>query len=223
MDARTYLVAVGINDYSSFEAKVPNLKLPVNDAKSIVNLYSHNTSVDYAQLLDKDATNERILKAMNKVFQMAKADDIIVFFFSGHGYNGGVCGSDKKISYNEIRSLMSKSKSNTKILFVDACKSGGFRTVKEAENRKSADSKFVFFLAARTNENSIERIDMQNGLFTEYLIKGLKGNADSNHDRKISTKELFDFVNTRVSIQSQENQHPVMWGNYDDSTIIMQW
>lgn len=64
---------------------------------------------------------------------------------------------------------------------------------------------------------------MKNGFFTEYLVKGLKGNADSNRDRKITTKELFDFVNSRVAIQSNGLQHPVMWGNFNDSTIIIEW
>lgn len=64
---------------------------------------------------------------------------------------------------------------------------------------------------------------MKNGFFTEYLVKGLKGNADTNRDRKITTKELYDFVRCRVAIQSNGLQHPVMCGNFNDSTIIIEW
>ena len=64
---------------------------------------------------------------------------------------------------------------------------------------------------------------MKNGFFTEYLVSGLKGNADENKDRAITTKELYEFVSKRVGIQSRDLQHPVMWGNFNDSTIIMNW
>lgn len=56
--AKDYLVSVGINDYSSFPSKLGNLMLPVNDAKSLANLYANHGDVDYALLLDKDATKQ---------------------------------------------------------------------------------------------------------------------------------------------------------------------
>ena len=64
---------------------------------------------------------------------------------------------------------------------------------------------------------------MQNGYFTEYLKKGLRGNADVNKDRTITAKELFDFVHNGVSKISSEKQHPVMWGNFDDNMPVMKW
>lgn len=81
----------------------------------------------------------------------------------------------------------------------------------------------MLLLSSRTNENSIERYDMKNGFFTEYLRKGLSGNADANRDRTITAKELFDFVSKGVADISNDKQHPVMWGNFEDSMPVMKW
>jgi len=224
ISARDYLVSIGINDYSAFPDRLGNLILPVSDAKAIANLYASHGSVDYALLTNLDATRNKILKAMRQVYSKATSIDRIVFFFSGHGYKDGICASDGKLSYDDIRSVIKAYPSDVKIVFVDACHSGSIRKQNSSKsNKKGTHSEFVFFLASRTNESSIERKDMNNGVFTEYLTKGLRGNADGNRDRQITAKELFDFVQKRVIIQSEERQHPVMWGNYSDSTVIIKW
>lgn len=226
VNAKTYLVSVGIADYSAFPQKVPNLHLTTKDAQTIVDLYSKNASVDYAILLDGRATKDRILRAIKKVFNKASSEDIVVFFFSGHGYPGGFCAYDGNLGYDEVRKAMSHSKSKSKMMFVDACRSGGMRVDRSTTQNAVASAKkanVMLFLSSRNNENSIERGDMKNGFFTTYLQKGLKGNADSNRDRVISAKELFDFVHNGVSKISDGKQHPVMWGNFNDNMTVMKW
>lgn len=226
VNARTYLVSVGIADYSGFPQKMNNLRLTTKDAQTIVDLYSQNTSVDYSILLNDKATKNRILRAIKKVFNKASEDDIVVFFFSGHGYPGGFCAYDGNLGYDEVRKAMSESMSKNKMMFVDACRSGGIRVDKtEAQGSINVAKKanVMLFLSSRNNENSIERRDMKNGFFTTYLQKGLRGNADSNRDRVITARELFDFVHNGVSKVSGGKQHPVMWGNFNDNMIVMKW
>lgn len=226
VNARTYLVSVGIADYSGFPQKINNLRLTTADAKTIVDLYSKNTSVDYSILLNEKATKDRILRAIKKVFNKASEGDIVVFFFSGHGYPGGFCAYDGNLGYDEVRKAMSQSKSKNKMMFVDACRSGGMRvdeTAAQGAITAAKKANVMLFLSSRNNENSIERRDMKNGFFTTYLQKGLKGNADSNRNKVITAKELFDFVHSGVSQISGGKQHPVMWGNFDDNMMVMKW
>lgn len=223
---RTYLVSIGIADYSAFPGKLENLRLTEADAKAIAALYAENTSVDYALLLNQDASRNKILKAIKKVFSKATPDDRVVFFFSGHGYPGGFCASDGKVSYSEVRNAMATSKSNTKLMFIDACRAGGMRvTPEEAQTAVNAAQKanVMLFLSSRNNENSIEHPSMANGLFTAYLLKGLKGGADADRNRIITAKELFKFVHDGVVSISNEKQHPVMWGNFKDNMTIVKW
>ncbi len=226
VNARTYLVSVGIADYSAFPQKVNSLTLTVKDAQTIVDLYTKNTSVDYSILLNEKATRSRIIRAIKKVFNKASEGDIVVFFFSGHGYPGGFCAYDGNIGYDEVRKAMSESKCKNKMMFVDACRSGGMRVDNSsAQGAITAANKanVMLFLSSRNNENSIERRSMKNGFFTTYLQKGLRGNADSDRNRIITAKELFDFVHNGVSQISGGQQHPVMWGNFDDNMIVMKW
>lgn len=225
-NARTYLVSVGIADYSGYPSKIRNLRITTNDAKTIASLYSRNTSVDYALLLNDKATKARIVKAIKKVFDKAGEDDIIVFFFSGHGYPGGFCAYDGNLSYSEVRKAMSQSKSRNKMMFVDACRSGGIRVDESAASGATSSAKsanVMLFLSSRNNENSIEKRGMQNGFFTTYLQLGLRGNADADRNRVITARELFDFVYKGVTEISGGEQHPVMWGRFNDNMPVMKW
>ena len=225
-NARTYLVSVGIADYSGYPHKINNLNLTTKDAQTIVDLYSRNKSVDYTLLLNEKATKNRIIRAMKKVYSKAKENDIVVFFFSGHGYPGGFCAYDGNVNYSEIRTVMSKNRSRNKMMFIDACRSGGMRVDEASEQQAITAAKnasIMLFLSSRNNENSIERNGMSNGFFTHYLQKGLRGNADVNRNRIITAKELYTFVHNGVVQLSKGMQHPVMWGNFSDNMIVMKW
>ena len=50
-----------------------------------------------------------------------------------------------------------------------------------------------------------------------------QGNADTDRDRVITAKELFDFVSGGVVKISDGKQHPVMWGNFSDDMVVMKW
>lgn len=225
-NARTYLVSVGIADYSGYPTEIPNLRLTTNDALAFVDLYSRNTSVDYSILLNEKATKDRIVRAIRKVFSRAGENDIVVFFFSGHGYPGGFCAYDGNISYDQIRKAMSQSRSKNKMMFVDACRSGGMRvntTTVQGAVAAAKKANVMLFLSSRNNENSIETSRMQNGFFTAYLQEGLRGKADADRNRIITARELFNYVHRGVSQISEDKQHPVMWGNFDHNMPVMKW
>jgi uncharacterized caspase-like protein len=46
------------------------------------------------------------------------------------------------------------------------------------------------------------------GVFTYYLLQGLAGAADSNHDGTVTTGELFAFLQKTVAHATNERQHP---------------
>ena len=223
-EAKTYLVSVGIADYPGTQN---DLRLPANDAKAIVWVYRKNTDVECRQLLNSLATKKAIVEAMTSVFSKADVNDIVVFFFSGHGYKGGFRAYDAHISYKEIRNAMAKSKCKNKMIFADACFSGKLREDNASSSTSAMNAarkaNVMLFLSSRSNETSLERSDMSNGFFTAYLQNGLRGNADANRDRTITAKELFDFVSKGVASLSGDRQHPVMWGKFDDNMPVMIW
>ncbi len=223
--AKIYLVSVGIADYPGTEN---DLALPARDAQAITWVYSKNSGMKYCMLLDRQATRSRIIAAMNKVFAMAGADDIVVFFYSGHGYAGGFCAYDGYLAYEDIRKAMARSRCKNKMIFADACYAGKMRSDVSAIDSGAAQSaarkaNVMLFLSSRSDEYSIENPGMANGFFTTYLQKGLRGGADRNKDRIITARELFDYVHRNVVELSNGRQHPVMWGKFADNMPVIRW
>lgn len=221
--AKVYLVSVGISDYPGQEK---DLNLPVADARTITQLYRKNTSVVFSQLLNNKATKSNIVKAMRKVFSRAGTNDIVVFFFSGHGYPGGFLAYDGEMDYSFVRRGMAVSRSRNKMIFADACFSGKIRNDRRNTSGSVASARkasVMLFLSSRSGETSIERMGMSNGFFTTYLQRGLRGGADANRDRIITAKELFNYVSSGVARISGNKQHPVMWGRFSDSMPVMKW
>lgn len=223
LQAKVYLVSVGITDYPGTSM---DLTLPAKDAETITWLYSKNTSVEYSQLLNEQATMQNITSSIRKTFEKANTDDIIVLFFSGHGYPGGFVAYDGQLTYAQVRKAMKISNCKNKMIFADACFSGKIRTngrTSQSSEQAAKKANVMLFLSSRSDETSIERRGMQNGFFTTYLQKGLRGGADKNRDRIITAKELYDYVHDGVVKISNGKQHPVMWGNQDDNMPVMKW
>ncbi len=227
LNAKVYLVSVGVNDYSNYPGGCNNLTLSIKDAKAVAHLYGKNTATEYSLLTDGDATRARIKAAITQVLGKAGENDIVVFYFSGHGYPGGFCASDGRLNYSEIRKAMSTSRCKNKMMFIDSCHSGGMRQNKSQSSSAAVNqakkANVMLFLSSRDSEISRENRQLDNGLFTAFLLKGLKGGADVNRDRTITARELYDYVHRNVTNTSSDTQHPVMWGKFNNTMPVMQW
>ena len=69
----------------------------------------------------------------------------------------------------------------------------------------------IVFSSSKGGELSYERSDIQNGLFTEYIIKALTTNeADKDGNGIVSTDELRQYVSEQVAKASGDLQHPTV-------------
>lgn len=223
LHAETYVVCVGIGNYA--DSKIQNLAKTEGDAKAMAEFYKKGTQ-NVIAITGKYATKAQIIKSLNSQFARAKAEDKIVFYFSGHGYQGGFCPYDYVdigggLSYIEVLRIMNASKAKTKIIFADACHSGAIRNNSQSTQPK-ADN-VLMFLSSRGNEQSAESPFMANGIFTKYLLQGLSGKADANKDRRINARELFNYVSSGVKSKTKNQQHPVMWGKFDNNLTIVEY
>lgn len=222
-NAETYVVCVGIGHYA--DPKVSNLTKTENDAKAMAAFYKKGTA-NVELIIGSAATKKQILRTLASQFSRAEAGDRIVFFFSGHGYPGGFCPYDMSrmedgLTYAEVISVMKRSEAKNKFIFADACNSGSIR--QNDSSSKPQPGNVMLFLSSRSRESSIESPFMANGYFTKYLLRGLRGGADENRDRKITASELFKFVSRGVVSQSGDRQHPVMWGNFDNDLVVVSY
>jgi uncharacterized caspase-like protein len=73
-----------------------------------------------------------------------------------------------------------------------------------------------FFTSTSDNQYSQEsELWEGHGVFTHFLLKGLRGDADTNKDRKISLGELIPFVTEGVRRETKDRQTPVLCGRFD--------
>jgi uncharacterized caspase-like protein len=79
-------------------------------------------------------------------------------------------------------------------------------------------------LSSDKDQTSLEISSLNQGVFSYYLIAGLKGAADKNSDNTITISELYYYVrdNTYAFVKgrSKERQTPILFGSFDREMII---
>lgn len=221
---KTYVVAVGLTDYDKEKNSLP---CSVDDARAISNFFDKYTDSEIFMLKNENATRAHILTVLKKLFAKSTEADEVVFAYSGHGFDGGLScyDSDKVILCSEIQEIMRNVKARRKVMFIMACHSGSFAkkygSAARNNDYKSKKSNVMLYLSSRANESSWENTGMVNSYFFNRLIQGLKGAADANRDRKVTARELFNFVNRAVINDTNGVQHPQMYGNFPDDMVVV--
>ena len=218
VQAKVYLVSVGVADYPGTKN---DLRISDNDAKTIAKVFNATKDASVSVLVNKDATQSALLSAMHTMFEDAGSDDAVILYFSGHGTPGAIVCYDGLLTYQHIFKMLKGCKATRKIIIADACYAGKMRTNNQQSTSYNSQN-VMLFLSSRTNETSQET-RYQNSMFTIFLERGLRGGADVNKDRRITARELYDFVHKGVIEASKNKQHPVMWGKFDNNMTVIKW
>ena len=218
LQAKTYLVCVGIADYLGTKN---DLRISDNDAKTIAKVFLATKDASVKVLTNEDATQSALLSTMHTLFEDAQSDDAVVLYFSGHGTPGALVCHDGLLTYQHICKMLKGCKASRKVIIADACYAGKMRTNNQQTSSYNSQN-VMLFLSSRTNEVSRES-RYKNSLFTIFLERGLRGGADTNRDRYITARELYDFVHKGVIEASGNKQHPVMWGKFDNNMTVINW
>lgn len=232
-----YVVVVGVSRY---DGPGMNLNYAATDAEefSLQMLRMGIPAKNIALLTNEEATRANILKAANNLYAYATAKDEIIFFFSGHGSYRCFIPYDKTngvLWHSEVKATFKNSKAATKLLFADACYSGSMKSGKATpppttqrdiekyyKNLTGENLQIAVFVSSRNNQTSIEDPTLKSGLFTYYLLQSLKGLGDSNQDRQITLKEMYDYVSKQVTLHDS-GQVPVMFGKFNPNLVIVRY
>ena len=74
--------------------------------------------------------------------------------------------------------------------------------------------------ASAANEVSAEDDALQHGIFTYYLIEGLRGRADYDSDGLITVDEAYRYVSEEVPKATAQEQHPVKKGSVEGQLVL---
>lgn len=182
------------------------------------------------KLIDEDATYSGILSAMRNLYSKANANDLILFYFSGHGIEGAFLPTDydgirNQLAHTEVMDIFQKSPARHRLIIADACHS----EMEVAENRSSGDNYLLQYyknilnssggwallMSSKYTERSIERGGWRHGVFSFFLIEGLKGAADNNSDGYVTLAEVADYVIEKVKADTRGYQTPVLENHLD--------
>ncbi len=186
-------------------------------------------------LIDENATHDNILAAMRDTYAQADENDVILFYFSGHGLPGAFLpvdydGSEQALKHDEVHEALQLSRSRHKLVIADACHSGSLAARSGGSNEQlltdyysalhNASSSTALMMSSKGEEISMEDGGLRSGVFSHYLIRGMKGEADANHDRIVSIQELFAYVHREVRGYTGNIQTPTLTGSYDEQMPI---
>ena len=138
---------------------------------------------------------------------------------------------------DEFQTIFDRIEADRVVVFLDACYSGaaGGRTFASRRTRAArVDEVFLDRLtrskgraivtASRASEVSLEVPELGHGLFTHYLVQGLRGAADLDRDGIVSLQEVYQYLEQQVTQKSRSiggNQHPVMKGEIEGLLPLM--
>ncbi len=185
-------------------------------------------------LIDEDATKDNILNALQETLLQADENDVIVFYYSGHGLAGSFIpvdydGFNNRLLHDDIKHIFEKSKAKHKMIFADACYSGSLLAMKSVVNSmmkkyyksfEKTKGGLAFFTSSQGEEISLEDGGLRQGIFTHFLIRGLNGEADANGNKIVTIKELSAFVSKEVRTYTAKVQTPILTGTYDTNMPV---
>lgn len=162
--------------------------------------------------LNEEVTIANIVNSIDWLANESDENDVIVFFYAGHGLNFGErrfrftpAKHGKltdylfdKISDIELSKELDKCKSDHIVIILDCCWSAGMTALIKPGRILIAAGGKIFFCYADWDPN------VESGIFSHYLHLGLEGSADvkGNNDGIVSAEEIFYYAHKPTMIHS---------------------
>lgn len=214
MAGRYRALLIGNSTYPADEHNLQTLKGPVKDI-AVLNraLADRDTGLfaDGDVTLLPEATSIRAIRALGRFFTTADRDDVLLFYFSGHGKldQGGrlhLCMQDTDstdllstaVSSTRINEFADASRARNVVIVLDCCYAGAFRGA-DLPDAVAGPGRYVLTSCRGTQLANDATVDNGTSLFTQYLVDGLLGAAvDQDHDGYVSFSDLYGYVDRRL-------------------------
>lgn len=232
-----YLLAVGVSQYQ--DPKIPNLTYAAKDAGDAYDLLTSQRALYkhiVAKLLqNRQATKSNIERWFEAGCRVAKPQDTLIFYFSGHGtvdpesgeqylavaHDTDVANLGETAVPMSGLDFLGKIRADHALIILDTCHAAGVADFASSPNGPSFFMLFEQFVtlrnkllltSSRTSEESWELLKLDNGVFTHLFLKGLKGDADANQNGRVTVEEVFRYVKDGTEKLTKGIQHPELAG-----------
>lgn len=241
---KLHIMAVGIGNYKNsgieklhYAASDAAMVAEVLDTLRAMNLDLYDKGGCHFLLADEEATRGRILKCLDDIRYEADAGDIVMVYMSGHGkyveftsqryflpydVEDDMYIESTAISYADLKGKLKQleDKECKVIVYMDACYAGEMYYTKAA-NDFIGDSEpaVIGFYSSTRNQPSLEKVELNHGVFTYALLNGIKGGA-SDSNGNVTITSLGDYITEQVRIESQGRQTPKVDNGGEDFILF---
>ncbi len=225
---KAWAVLVGVNQY--IDPSIANLSVCVDDVTAIQEQLAGRYQL--ARLLT-DAkpehlpTRSNIMGELSTVAQAASEDDLLLFYFSGHGMardgESYLLAHDTRlaalkhtaVAMRDVREIIEQSPAHAKVIILDACHSGA--SIGKAEptmtpefiRRVFEEAEGMAVLAScKENQQSWECPEQRRSVFTYYLLEALSGKADLDKKGFVTVSDASRYVTDGVKTWAAEKGSP---------------
>jgi hypothetical protein len=161
---------------------------------------------------------DTVSAAIRKNAGLARRTEFL-FYYSGHSDEDALLLGNEKYEYGKLKATLSKVPSDVHVVMLDSCFSGNFVRSKGGTKQKSFlmdDSTIVqghaYLASSSEHEESQESDAIQASYFTQSIVTGLRGAADTSGDRKVSLNELYYYAFNETLSNTESStvgpQHP---------------
>jgi len=138
----------------------------------------------------------------------ASGSDAVIVYFSGHGDEEALHLGGALLPLDQLRRALNAIDVPLKIVIIDACRTsarnkglavGPVFSVAPALGQYRG---LVTVMASGPGESAQESSRLRGGVFTHFLVSGLRGAADRDGDHRVTLSEVYDFAHARTLARS---------------------
>lgn len=172
-----------------------------------------------------DKALEDISNAITGSTNNSKRSEFI-FYYSGHSDENAILLGDTKYDYSKLKAAITAVPSDIHVVILDSCYSGNFIRTKGGQKRKPFlidDSSVVtghaYLSSSSDNESSQESDEIAASYFTNAMITGLRGAADTSGDNKVTLNELYSYAFNDTLSKTETSKAGPQHPNYNITLV----
>jgi hypothetical protein len=176
----------------------------------------------------REPTRQALLDALGGLRARAQATRAgggqveVVVYFSGHADDRGLMLGRELLSYAELRTALADVAADIGITILDACASGAITRLKGGlphppflTDASTQVKGYAFLTSSSENEAAQESERLQGSFFTQALLTGLRGAADTSGDGRVTLGEAYQFAFAETLAQTARTQAGAQHPAYD--------
>jgi hypothetical protein len=222
-------LVIGISHYR--DESIPRVRYARHDAEIMASYLEAVGGISRSRmkvLVDEGATQSDLASYIEEWLpRRVSADTTVYVYYAGHGmpnltsgkaflvpYDGHPDFSNKLYPLDRLYENLEKLPSKEVVVMLDSCFSGatgrsvlpsGSRPIGLAvEGVASNIKKAIVLTASSGTQISSDYDDQGHGLFTYFLLKGLRGDADKDSNGVVQVEELYNYAKTSVTKVASE-------------------